>query len=128
MKADLTNSRQSDNIRKARKENHFYREVSAIDPKTGAAVVIARFYWPASVCYSCVWVHSLGIHARGAGKAGGGGYHIASAAFSAALDDAGITLSEDVGGRGDRAIEDAVEAIARAATGKRKFIVHTSHA
>lgn len=127
MKANLTNSRSSDNIRKARKEDHFYREVTALDPKTGRAVVIARFYWPSSVCYSCVWVHGK-THPRGAGSAGGGGYHKASAAFAGALSDAGITLSEDVGGRGDRAIEDAVEAIARAATGKRKFIIHTSHA
>ena len=127
MKADLTKSRASDNIHKARKENAFYREVVALDPKTGKAVVIARFYWPSTVCYSCLWVHG-NEHGRGAGKAGGGGYHKASAAFSAALDDAGITLSEDIAGRGDNAIESAVEAVARAATGKRKFIIHTSHA
>lgn len=127
MKANLKNSRQSDNIAKARKENAFYREVTALDPKSGRPVVIARFYWPATVCYSCVWVHG-NVHSRGAGKASGYGYHKASAAFSAALNDAGIILSEDIAGHGDRAIEDAVEAIARAATGKRKFIIHTSHA
>jgi len=127
MKANLTNSRQSDSIRKARKENHFYKEVAALDPKTGHAVVIARFYWPATVCYSCVWVHG-NEHGRGAGKAGGGGYCKESASFGAALDDAGIVLSEPVDGRGEGAVRDAVEAIARAATGKRRFIIHTSHA
>lgn len=127
MKANLTKSRASDNIHKARKENAFYREIAAIDPKSGRTVVIVRFYWPARVCYACVWVHG-NTHPRGAGKAGGGGYHMESAAFSAALDDAGITLSEDIAGRGDSATKEAVEAVARAATGKRKFIIHTSHA
>ena len=70
MKANLTNSRSSDNIHKARKESHFYREIAAIDPKSGRAVVIARFYWPSGVCYSCLWVNGV-THARGAGKAGG---------------------------------------------------------
>lgn len=126
MKADLSNSLSSDAIHKSRKEHHFYREVAAIDPKSGRAVVIARFYWPNQVCYSCLWIHGA-THPRGAGKAGGGGYHKASAAFSAAIEDAGITLSEDIAGRGDQAIESAIEAIARAATGKRKFIIHTAH-
>ena len=50
----------------------------------------------------------------GTGYAGGGGYHKPSAALSAALDSAGVTLDSDIDGRGDSAIREAAEACARA--------------
>ena len=126
MKATI-NPRQADNVASYRKENALSREIAAIDPKTGRAVVTLRTYYPNQTAYACVWVHAGDIHARGAGKAGGGGYCKESAAADSALAAAGVTLSESVSGRGLRAVEEAVLAAARAATGKRKFLVHVAH-
>ena len=126
MKATIK-PRQSDRIVKDRKEDHLNREYAAIDPKTGRAVVTLRTYYPGTVAHACVWIHADPVHARGSGRAGGGGYCKESAAAGAALADAGVTLSESIAGRGLRAIEDGVLAAARAATGRRKFFVHVAH-
>jgi hypothetical protein len=50
----------------------------------------------------------------GAGSAGGGGYDKQSAAVSAAIESAGIQLSEDIGGVGPTAIREALGAIMEA--------------
>ena len=124
------NPRQSDRIAAYRKESAgLHRQISVIDRDTGREIVIARIYWPASVAYACVWInHSAAdIHARGAGKAAGGGYCKASAAIDSALCDAGVTLSESVSGRGHAAARDALESVARAVTGKRKFFIVEAH-
>lgn len=126
MKATI-NPRQSDNVASYRKENALSREYAALDPNTGRAVVTLRIYWPNQVAYACVWIHAGDVNARGAGKAGGGGYCKQSAAAGAALAAAGVTLSESIDGRGLQAIGDAVLAAARAATGKRKFLLHVAH-
>ena len=68
----------------------------------------------ASTVYASIWVHSTNHQTSGTGKAGGYGYHKASAAISEAIRSAGIELDEDISGVGDRAIEDALEAIAQA--------------
>lgn len=132
MKADVRDLRDSDRIAMHRKESGFYRETAILDPSDGSAIVKARYYWPgrdgASNCYCCVWVHGDKSHGHGGGKAGGYGYHKESAALQAASSDAGVYLSEDIGGRGDRAMTDALEAVARAVTGKRKLFRHESHA
>lgn len=127
MKATITNLTYSKKVRAYRKENSLHRQVSIIDRDTGAEIVASRIYWPGSVCYACVWIHGNEMHGSGAGKAGGGGYHMPSAAVEAALSDAGIALSEDVGGRGDTALEDALHAVAAAVTGKRKFFMVRAH-
>jgi hypothetical protein len=132
MKASFTTLNDSNKIAAHRKEKGFYKETSILDPRDGSAVVIARWYWPgrdgASNCYCCIWIYGDTVHGRGAGKAGGYGYHKESAALAYALDDAGIALTEDIGGRGDSATRDALEAVARAVTGRRKFFRHESHA
>lgn len=67
----------------------------------------------ASVVYATVWVH--GDHyTSGTGKAAGYGYHKQSAAIGDAIENAGIEMSESINARGDSAITEALEAIARA--------------
>lgn len=139
LKANLSNMRETN--RDAKRLDSLWREIAAIDPATGAAIVTARIYFPGSVAYCSLWIsgRANGTYGRGQGKAGGYGYHKASAALADAIRDAGIRLTGDVygrepsntpahiGGVGDSAMLEAVEAIARAATGKRKFIVHVAH-
>ena len=126
MKADVTGLRESDKS-SARRKNGFDREIAVIDPSTGAAIVTARTYWPASTVYCAIWINGAGKWGRGEGQAGGGGYHKPSAALESAIRDAGITLDSAIGGRGDPLMEKACEAIAKALTGKRRFIVHVAH-
>lgn len=133
-----------DNIRETTKDfprsrNGFDREIAVLDPATGRAIVTARIYQPGTQVTCLLWLTGR----RGIGKSGGGGggYHKPSAALQAAITDAGITLTGDVYGRdpkctkrcyidgvGDSAMTEACEAIARAVTGKRRFIVHVAHA
>lgn len=126
MKADVTGL--TDGKMTGRRENGFHGEIAVIDPATGAAIVTARIYWPGQTAYCAVWVAGNGKYGMGSGKAGGGGYHKPSAALSAAISDAGITLNRSISGVGDGAMDEACEAIARAVTGKRRFIVHRAFA
>lgn len=92
-------------------------------------LVTVRTYNTNATSYACVWVYggSKGVYVRGGGKASGYGYHKASAALQRALDDAGVVLSEDIGGRGETSMTDAMGAIAKA-LGYRKFYIHNAHA
>jgi len=140
LKANVANLRETDKDY-ARRDNGFYREIAVIDPATGGAIVTARIYMPGQTAYCALWAAGRnGAYGRGAGKAGGYGYHKASAALGDAIADAGITLTGDVYGReksnkparingvGDSAMEAACMAIGRALTGKRRLILHTAHA
>lgn len=127
MKADVSNMRETEkNFSNAR--NGFDREIAVIDPATGRSIVIARFFWPASQVTCLLWVHGKTAYGRGIGRAGGYGYHKPSAALGAAIGKAGIVLSQAIDGRGDGLMTEACEAIARAVTGKRRFITHVAHA
>lgn len=64
--------------------------------------------------YASIWVNAPGVHCSGAGHASGYGYHKASAAAAAAIESAGIELSDAIDGRGDALIDDALHAIGRA--------------
>jgi len=120
--------RESDKILSNRKENTgLYREYALLDCDSGRAVVTLRIYWPGSVAYSCVWIHSDKGHARGGGRAGGGGYCKASAAAGAALSDAGVRFEHNIDGRGLEAIRGALEALGAHLGIKRPFI-HLAHA
>jgi hypothetical protein len=125
--------RESDRIRACRKENSLYREYSLIDLGDGSAPVVLRIYWPGTVAYACVWINAPGrlqgqtrAYARGAGRAGGGGYCKASAAAGAALADAGVRLEADIDGRGLESIRGALEALARWLDVPR-YVVHVAH-
>jgi hypothetical protein len=127
-KANITAMRETS--RNMYRKDALSREIAVLDPSNGYAIVTARLYYPGNTAYACIWISSTSKtpYARGTGKAGGYGYHKESAALSEAIADAGIKLSECISGRGERAMRDACEAIARAVTGKRRFIVHEAHA
>ena len=119
--------RESDKIRAHRKENGgFLREYAVLDLDTGRAAITLRIYWPGTVAYACLWI-SGGVYARGAGKAGGGGYCKESAAVADALRDAGVKMSEDISGRGTGMVEDALMALAKHLDVSRPYI-HKAHA
>lgn len=82
----------------------------------------------ASTVYCSVWVRCKdGNWLSGYGTAGGYGYDKESAAFAEALSSAGIELLTDdgkpayVGGAGEYAVKEAVEAITRAAGYRSKL-------
>ena len=68
----------------------------------------------ASPVYCSLWIHCSPYYVSGRGKAGGYGYHKASAAFQDACDSAGIELSQPVDGRGDGLVREAMFAIGAA--------------
>ena len=116
-----------------RKEGKYYFDsYSAIIPSkyyenAANAVVELRLYGTGSKNYACLWVHdssNSGIVTSGTGSAGGYGYHRPSAAAAEAIENAGITLSEDISGRGDGAIESAVFAIAKMLGHDNAIIFH----
>ena len=77
----------------------------------------------ASTVYASIWVNAPDIHTSGKGKAGGYGYHKASAAVADAISSAGITLDTNISGVGDGAIKESLEAIANALGFERVLIV-----
>jgi hypothetical protein len=88
-----------------RKEKHFYKQFTAIN-KDLNAVIELRLYATQSTHYCCMWLHDRkhNIHVSGGGKAGGYGYHRASAAAENAINAAGISLSEHIDGCGGTTI------------------------
>ena len=81
-------------------------------PKYARPVVECRIYWTKSRNYCAVWVNGKGRHLGGGGYAGGYGYDRPSAAVQIALENAGISLSEQIAGVGDSAVEQALLAVA----------------
>lgn len=77
----------------------------------------------ASVVYASIWVNGPSCWTSGRGSAGGYGYHKISAAVGDAIRSAGIELDRSISGVGDRAIRDAMEAIAAAMGYESIFIV-----
>ena len=131
MKADISKMREGRKVASNRKENAFSHQYTLCAIRKGEIkeVLQARIYSTNSRNYACVWIFSTENtqYASGGGYAGGYGYHRPSAALSAALDDAGIVLSEAIDGRGESAMEDALTAIGRA-LGYRKARIIRAHA
>lgn len=111
-----------------RKEKHFYKQFTAINSELNAVIELC-LYATQSTHYCCMWIHDRkhNIHVSGGGKAGGYGYHRASAAAENAINAAGISLSEHIEGRGDESIKAAMVAIMNA-LGYRKHNVIEAHA
>jgi hypothetical protein len=128
MKATLIKPANNINASAHRRENHFSGEIAAIDRATGAALVSLRIYRsPSNACnYACLWVYANPVYCAGSAKAGGYGYHRASQAAQEAISKAGFTLDQDIAGGGDRAMQDAVKAIAEC-VGCADPIIHVSH-
>jgi len=136
MKAEIVNPQSNCNGSAHRKEKYFSREFAALDRKTGDAIATLRIYnSPSNSCnYACVWIHVKqskrfpeGLHASGSARASGYGYHRASQAAEDAITRAGFTLDQTIGGAGDGAIRDAVQALA-VCVGCRTPIIHEAHA
>lgn len=122
-----------------RKENHFVKQYTAVvfNGKAAYDAVTLRIYATDAKSYCCLWVHDNcswikscrdSYYRAASGSAGGYGYHRASAAAQEAINNAGITLSEDINGRGDTAIEDAVYAIASAMWGADGYYIYVTRA
>jgi len=101
-----------------RKDNHFNKQMTAVvydyeKDKLEEAVEL-RIYKTDGFDYCCLWTygHSEDMYRHGTGRAGGGGYHRASAAACEAIYNAGIELSEAINGRGDSMMREAIESIA----------------
>lgn len=92
-----------------------------------AEIADLRIYGTQSTNRACVWVHKRGgkesVYTSGAGKAGGYGYHRASAAAEAALNDAGFTFTKGISGVGDDAIKEGLLAVGRALGLKKLQVV-----
>ena len=79
--------------------------------------------------HAIVWIYPApGAPRLGYGAAGGGGYCRRSAAGAYALSDAGVELSEAVGGRGTSVLRDALLATAAAARPDLIGLMVTSNA
>ena len=139
MTADIQNLTTNINGKSHRMENGgFTEEYSAILPHVDEyghhkTPVTLRLYTKTGNRWTaCVWINGTRsgqeVYGAGSGTASGYGYHKPSAAAGEAIAKAGIQLSEPIDGRGDEAIRSAVLAIAQAVTGKRKIIIHKSHA
>lgn len=91
-----------------------YKAFTIID---GKPVVLADMRISVSksgVPYACFWAYRPGgdgMWSNGSGTATGCGYHLASAAAGRAIRTAGFSLSENIDGRGDAAIREAVLAV-----------------
>jgi hypothetical protein len=112
---------------KYRKEDHFHSEITAITRDFETPVTVRFYTVNGGVWYCCAWIRGEDIYVHAQGKAGGYGYHKPSAAFADAMRSAGIRFDSGISGRRDSAINEAVEALARKVTGKRKFFLHYSH-
>ncbi len=135
MEAKITN-KMVDNLNiNHRKENKLQDEYSVIvlDDSFGDYThipITVRIYGTNAKNYACVWIYGKGIdgiNISSSGSAGGYGYHRPSAAVADALNNAGIELSSNISGVGNKAIMDAISAIARS-MGYKKFYVHHAHA
>lgn len=118
-----------------RKENNFYNQYTAVvfNGKSAYDAVTLRLYATKAKHYCCLWINDNyswvkatrdSYYRSGSGSAGGYGYHRASVAAQEAIYNAGIELSEDIGGRGDYAIEEAVRSIAEAMWSGEGYYIH----
>lgn len=73
--------------------------IGTTDSAATALVKVMPMYWNEEFC------------TYGKAKATGYGYHRASAAVESAFRNAGIIFNKSIGGRGDSAIKDAVQAV-----------------
>lgn len=112
-------------IAKNRKEKNFYKQISIVD-RNLKEIIVARFYSTQSTTYCCLWVRKSGLYLSGGGKTSGWGYHRGSEALQNAINDAGIILNKNIGGRGEIAMENALKAIALKLGSKKNLIINAA--
>lgn len=89
-----------------------------------ASKIELRLYGTGNQNFACLWVWGDPINTQGSGRAGGYGYHRPSAAAAEAISNAGFILSDDIGGVGASAVEDALCALAECIGLKNFGILH----
>lgn len=129
MKAQLFNLK-SDFNTNHRKERYFYKELTAFTVLDGEIKTVAtiRYYATDARHYAACWVHHYNGWGQGTGYAGGWGYCRESAAAAEALQAAGVKLSQDINGRGQSAVIEALEAIAAEMYPGGQVYIHSAHA
>lgn len=137
MKATFSTRKNKYTSSHRKEKGGFFKEYAALVPSDRdemRAVVTLRLYWPGQVtCYACLWVTQAtegglpGLCFNGSGSAAGNGYDKPSAAAGEAIRNAGFDLSEDIGGRGESSIKEAVKAMAEA-LGWPGAKLHVAHA
>jgi hypothetical protein len=116
MEATVVEFKDGIKARAHRKEKSFMEQYSGIviiDGELQEAVTL-RLYGTNARNYACLWYNDKNAWGSGSGVAGGYGYHRPSAAAAEAFQSAGVQLTNDISGRGDRAIEEAVVALTKA--------------
>lgn len=99
-----------------------YKAITIKDGKMIELVDLRLAVSPNGTWYACIWCKG-GIWNSGSGRASGYGYHKASAAAAYAIRAAGISLDEDIGGRGWAAVAEAVKAIGEYLFSGEVFVV-----
>lgn len=120
--------------RNHRKEKSFYESLEVVTIEKGQFKnpISLRFYGTNAMNYACLWINGLqikgeSVHVSGSGSAGGYGYHRASQAAENALQNAGFKFDTEIGGRGETAIKEAIEAVCKY-LGAKKFTIINAHA
>lgn len=112
-------------FRKNRNEKNYTNTLLVLDGKQ-EELVRANIYCNRNGFVSCcLWIHGKDYRqGSGSASSNSGGYHKASHCLQEAITDCNIKLSQYIGGAGERAMEDALMAIARAMDpkGKHKLI------
>lgn len=120
----------TDTVVKNRKELYFTTEYTVFvpcDENVIRRIVRCCIYKTNAKVHCCVWINDAlqEIHLAGGGYAGGGGYHRPSAATESALTACGVQLSQSICGAGERAMREALGAVA-IAMGYDKFFIHVA--
>ena len=86
-----------------------------------------RIYDTGKKTTACLWVNDSlsNTYIKGSGASNGFGFDQPSEAAQRAINNAGIVLSEEIDGRGDNAIIDAMAAISEALGHANAFIFKT---
>ena len=113
-----------------RKENNFQQQLTLVAVYKRELVEIAqlRIYGTKAANYACLWVNDrkTQMYCSGSGKASGYGYHRPSEAVRDAFNSAGIYLNQDISGRGEQAINEALTALGKK-LGYRKTNIIEAH-
>ena len=120
--ATINPVKENSSVIKNRKEKHFFKSLSLIVPNTkdvdyfgfAREVAVLRLYATDSRVHAVLWIHDgmKEVYQEGGAFAGGYGYDKQSAAAAGAFAMAGVTLSEDINGRGMSSVETALKALA----------------
>jgi hypothetical protein len=129
MKVTLTDRENKFNVRDRVEDKPGLSKVYIVLDNKVKKILECRVYWKTgfNTCTACLWVYN-DIYTNGSGNANGSGYHKPSKAVAYAIDNAGIDLDDDIGGRGDSAIREALTAIAMEVSGKKTIHLIETHA